>query len=70
MDIEIMLCTAPITEGLPKKMASRQVQVRKLVAALALVLSTAMDAQRCWTGRTAHRHRTQPSLATATHRRR
>jgi hypothetical protein len=40
----IMPCTAPITEGLPKKMTSRQVQVRRLVAALTLVLSTATDA--------------------------
>ncbi|TVU02375.1 hypothetical protein EJB05_52160, partial [Eragrostis curvula] len=40
----IMPCTAPITEGLPKKMTSRQVQVRRLAAALTLVLSTAMDA--------------------------
>ncbi|BAS75062.1 Os01g0831950 [Oryza sativa Japonica Group] len=37
----IIPCTAPMTEGLPKKMTSRQVQVRRLVAALTLVLSTA-----------------------------
>uniref|UniRef100_J3L5H7 Uncharacterized protein n=1 Tax=Oryza brachyantha TaxID=4533 RepID=J3L5H7_ORYBR len=40
----IMPCTAPMTEGLPKKMTSRHVQVRRLAAALTLVLSTATDA--------------------------
>jgi hypothetical protein len=40
----IMPCTAPITEGLPKKMTSRQVQVRRLVAALTFVFSTAIEA--------------------------
>jgi hypothetical protein len=40
----IMPCTAPMTDGLLKKMTSRQVQVSRLVAADTLVLSTATDA--------------------------
>uniref|UniRef100_J3M810 Uncharacterized protein n=1 Tax=Oryza brachyantha TaxID=4533 RepID=J3M810_ORYBR len=40
----IMPCTAPITDGLRKKMTSRQVHMRRLVAAQTLVLSTATDA--------------------------
>jgi hypothetical protein len=40
----IMPCTAPMTDGLRKKMTSRQVHMRRLVAAQTLVLSTATDA--------------------------
>ncbi len=38
-----MPCTAPMTDGLPKKMTSRIVHVRRLMAAHTLVLMTAME---------------------------
>lgn len=40
----IIPCTAPITDGLPKKATSKHVHIRRLVAAHTLVFSTAMDA--------------------------
>ncbi len=39
----IMPCTAPITDGLPKKTTSNTVQTRRLMAAQMLVLMTAME---------------------------
>lgn len=39
----IMPCTAPITDGFPKKKTSRSVHMSKLVDAQICVLSTAMD---------------------------
>lgn len=42
----IMPCTAPITEGFPKKMTSKVVHTRRLVAAEMFVFSTAIEAVR------------------------
>ncbi len=39
----IMPCTAPMTDGLPKKMTSSKVHTRRLMAAQMLVLMTAME---------------------------
>jgi len=39
----IMPCTAPMTDGLPKKTTSRTVHTRRLIAAHTLVLMTAME---------------------------
>lgn len=39
----IMPCTAPMTDGLPKKITSRVVHVSRLVDAQICVLSTAID---------------------------
>lgn len=40
----IIPCTAPITDGFPKNMTSRDVQTRRLVAAHMFVFNTAIEA--------------------------
>ena len=40
----VMPCTAPITDGFPKKIMSRDIQTRRLVAVQTWVLRIAMDA--------------------------